>query len=128
MDFTTLKRRVESGAVSDVDSLVSDLNLIFDNAMIYNGKGTDYYRMAQTLKDVVRFQQTNYMKWRQEHGGQLGGGNRTVPPAAAAAAAVPAAPAAPAAPVPAEEPAPAAKEDADADAPVRRGGRRGARS
>lgn len=74
MDFTTLKRRIETGAVVEVNPLVTDLNLIFDNAMVYNGKGTDYYRMAQTLKDIVRVQQGIYTRWRQEHGGTLGAG------------------------------------------------------
>lgn len=71
MDFTTLKRRIETGAVVDVTTLVTDLNLIFDNAMVYNGKGTDYYKMAQTLKDAVRAQQQMYTTWRQENGGSL---------------------------------------------------------
>ncbi|KAL3930718.1 MAG: hypothetical protein SGPRY_001417 [Prymnesium sp.] len=36
MDFSTLRKRVESGIVNDANALVSDLFLIFDNAMIYN--------------------------------------------------------------------------------------------
>ena len=41
--------------------------------MVYNGKGTDYYRMSNTLKEIVRVQHALYNKWRQEHGGVLGG-------------------------------------------------------
>jgi len=66
MDFATLKRRVETGQVSDVSTLVNDLNLIFDNAMKYNGEGTDYYKMAMTLKDLVAHQQTLYNVWQAE--------------------------------------------------------------
>ena len=29
--------------------------------MVYNGKGTDYYRMAHTLKEIVRVQHANYV-------------------------------------------------------------------
>ena len=54
MDFATLKKRIETGAVADVPQLVHDLELVCDNCMTYNGKGTDYYRMAQTLKEIVR--------------------------------------------------------------------------
>ena len=82
MDFMTLKKRIETGVVTDVPDLVADLTLIFDNAMTYNGKGTDYYQMAETLKEIVQTQQTLYTKWRQEHGGQLGA--KSAAPAGAA--------------------------------------------
>ena len=36
------------------------------------GKGTDYYKMAFTLKEIVRTQLETYNRWRQEKGGQLG--------------------------------------------------------
>jgi hypothetical protein len=139
MDFTTLKRRIETGAVLDIAALVSDLNLIFENATVYNGKGTDYYRMAQTLKDITRVQHTMYNRWRQEHGGSLGGVGvaAPAPPAPVRPAGPGVAAAAPApAPMP-EEPPPPEEDvemgDADADAgakaepAVRRGGRRGSR-
>ena len=61
MDFATLKQRIVAGDVQEAALLVSDLNLIFDNAMVYNGKGTDYYRMAHTLKEIVRVQHANYV-------------------------------------------------------------------
>ena len=114
MDFATLKKKIETGGITDLPALVSDLFLIFDNAMLYNGKGSDYYRMAGTLKEIVRHQQTVYDQWRAEHGGSLGCGK---PPGPAAAAAAP--PSVLAA-------APGAVEDAAAPAEenVRRGGRR----
>jgi len=108
MDFATLKKKIETGGVTDVPALVADLNLIFDNAMTYNGKGTDYYQMSATLKEIVARQQIQYDQWRAEHGGSLGGGK---PPAAASAAAA----------------APTATDDvaaAPAEENVRRGGRR----
>ena len=37
-------------------------------------EGTDYYRMASTLKEIVRIQHELYSAWREEHGGTLGGG------------------------------------------------------
>jgi hypothetical protein len=68
MDFTTLKRRVESGAVASVPALVHDLNLIFENAMLYNARGSDYYKMAVTLRETTRVQLTLYEKWALERG------------------------------------------------------------
>jgi len=64
MDFTTLKRRVETGQVAEIHGLVDDLNLIFDNAMVYNGEGTDYYKMASTLKAIVANQKAVFIKAR----------------------------------------------------------------
>jgi len=52
MDFATLRKRVESGLLHDLAALVRDLNLIFDNAMLYNPAKSDYHKMASTLKDV----------------------------------------------------------------------------
>jgi len=130
MDFTTLKRRVESGVVSDVDALVADLNLIFDNAMVYNGKGTDYYRMASTLKECVRLQQHSYAAWRREHGGTLGiksvgsSSASSVPQAAAATGPEEPAPVAVGATtVPAEDDAEMADADANAASESAGGGR-----
>ena len=139
MDFTTLKRRVESGQVGDVDALVIDLNLIFDNAMVYNGKGTDYYRMASTLKECVRLQQQSYAAWRREHGGTLGtksggGSAGSVPQAAVASGADEVVPVAASA-TPATGEDDAEMVDADPNAPSEaaaggrlRRGRRAARS
>ena len=139
MDFATLKRRIETGAVTEVGALVTDLSLIFDNAMVYNGKGTDYYRMAQTLKNIVLAQQQMYTRWRQEHGGTLGAGRGASAGAGAGGSAA-------LAPAPHDDEALAAAEpdvemaDAEPETPSgpvagdavgtqqpRRGGRRGAR-
>ncbi|KOO20874.1 transcription factor gte6, partial [Chrysochromulina tobinii] len=64
MDFATLKRRVETGQVADLHALCDDLNLIFENAMKYNGEGTDYYKMASTLRSIVANQKAQYLKLR----------------------------------------------------------------
>ena len=66
MDFSTLRKKVEGGAIRDVASLVSDLNLIFNNAMLYNPKGSDYHTMASTLKTVVAQQLAAYSSWYSE--------------------------------------------------------------
>ena len=59
MDLTTLRKKVETGAVDDVDKLTSDLSLIFENAMTYNGKGSELWNMANTLKEVCKHQQVS---------------------------------------------------------------------
>ena len=63
MDLATARKRIEAGTVTTVDLLVDDLVLIFDNAMVYNAKGSDYHKMALTLKEVVKAQQGLYNRW-----------------------------------------------------------------
>lgn len=93
MDFMTLKRRIEQGIVNDMEAFVADLSLIFDNAMKYNGEGTDFYKMAHTLQEIVKHQHALYTQWRAEHGGTLGAKSEAAPSAVDAAAPPEAAPA-----------------------------------
>lgn len=87
MDFTTLKRRVETGQVGDLSALADDLTLIFDNAMKYNGEGTDYYKMASTLKSIVAHQKAMYLRLRPDAAEVKGGGGGGAAASVAAAAA-----------------------------------------
>jgi len=80
MDFATLKRRVETGQVADINALVEDLDLIFDNAMKYNGEGTDYYKMAATLKTIVAYQKAQYLKVRGDSAEVKGPAGAAPPP------------------------------------------------
>lgn len=60
------------GAVRDMAAMVRDLELIFDNAMLYNPPAADYYKMAATLKEVVRQQMSLYSAWYVAKGVQPG--------------------------------------------------------
>jgi len=66
MDLSTLRKRVESGAVSEVAALVDDLTLIFENAMQYNAKASDYHKMADTLRKQVLSQHQHYIRWKKD--------------------------------------------------------------
>ena len=112
MDFATLKRRVETGQVADLHALCDDLNLIFENAMKYNGEGTDYYKMASTLRSIVANQKAQYLKLRGDSievkgaAGGAGGAPGGAPGGGASGATAPAAPAVPAAPADESDKAP----------------------
>mmetsp|Transcript_15445 Transcript_15445/g.39181 ORF Transcript_15445/g.39181 Transcript_15445/m.39181 type:complete len:321 (+) Transcript_15445:3-965(+) len=54
MDFSTIRKRVECGQVSSLTELRGDLSLVFSNAMLYNAKGSDYYKMAESLAEHTR--------------------------------------------------------------------------
>ena len=71
MDLSTLRKKVDTNAVPDVQSLVNDLVLIFENAMLYNAKASDYHKMADTLRKQVHAQHEHYQRWKREHDKKL---------------------------------------------------------
>mgnify|MGYP005871260765 CR=1 FL=1 len=50
MDLTTVKTKYENGEYKDLDSFEKDVELIFDNAMIFNPRGSDIYVHADEMK------------------------------------------------------------------------------
>ena len=52
MDLGTVKKRVDKGHYSDVESFERDVRLVFSNAMLYNGDRSDVGSMAKTMLQV----------------------------------------------------------------------------
>ncbi len=52
MDFNTLKKNVESHSYSSFQDFERDLSLVWNNAMLYNGKDTIYYKAAMRIKET----------------------------------------------------------------------------
>lgn len=50
MDLGTVRRNIDTGLYRDAAQLFADINLTFDNAMLYNPKGSDIYNLAQQTK------------------------------------------------------------------------------
>lgn len=55
-DFATIRKRVELGYVRSLDELRADLQLVFSNAMVYNAKGSDYFKMSESLQEHARLE------------------------------------------------------------------------
>jgi E1A/CREB-binding protein len=57
MDLGTVKKRVDNGLYRSITEVECDINLTFDNAMLYNPEGSVVWTMAKELKDkfVVDF-------------------------------------------------------------------------
>lgn len=133
MDLSTLRKRVDSGVVAEVAALVDDLTLIFQNAMQYNDKDSDYHKMADTLRKQVLSQHQHYIRWKKDFDKRKASASPAPPDEAAeapqpAAAAEAAEPAAEPEPEAAAEPAPPVEEEGEkkpAEA-VGRGRKRGA--
>ena len=52
MDLGTVKKRIEQSFYRDTQHFVSDTNLVFDNAMLYNSRGTYVHDFAKNLKKI----------------------------------------------------------------------------
>ena len=116
MDLSTLRKKVDTNQVPDVQALVNDLVLIFENAMLYNAKTSDYHKMADTLRKQVHAQHEHYQRWKREHDKKMAEKAANAPEEQAEApAAAPEAPEAEAAQ--ASEAAPAEEAEVKAEAP-----------
>eukprot|EP01038_Epipyxis_sp_PR26KG_P004228 gene4228-6004_t len=50
MDLGTVVKRLDSGSYRDLQNVVKDVHLTFDNAMTYNPKNSDVHMLAKQLK------------------------------------------------------------------------------
>lgn len=55
MDFSTMRKKVDSNEYRSIEDLKKDINLIADNAMSYNKPNTVYYLAAQKLTTLIKF-------------------------------------------------------------------------
>ncbi|KAL3805325.1 hypothetical protein HJC23_009032 [Cyclotella cryptica] len=51
MDLGTVKKRLDNGLYRSIREVEADINLTFDNAMLYNPEGSVVWSMAKELKD-----------------------------------------------------------------------------
>lgn len=51
MDFSTMRKRIDSHGYKSLDEFEDDFNLIINNCMKYNAKDTFFYRAAVRLRD-----------------------------------------------------------------------------
>ena len=51
MDLGTIKKRMENGCYHSLEAFHVDVNLTFENAMLYNPEGSVVYNMAKEMKD-----------------------------------------------------------------------------
>jgi hypothetical protein len=51
MDLGSIKRKLEDGSYNDLFSFENDVNLVFDNCILYNGEDSDLGEMASDLKN-----------------------------------------------------------------------------
>ncbi|KAJ4889563.1 DNA-binding bromodomain-containing protein [Raphanus sativus] len=54
MDFSTLRKKLDSGAYSSLEQFEGDVFLICSNAMEYNSSDTVYYRQARAIQELAK--------------------------------------------------------------------------
>ncbi|KAJ0237490.1 Bromodomain-containing protein [Hirschfeldia incana] len=54
MDFSTLRKKLDSGAYSSLEQFQGDVFLICSNAMEYNSADTVYYRQARAIRELAK--------------------------------------------------------------------------
>lgn len=52
MDLGTIKKRLENNCYHSLEGFQADVNLTFDNAMLYNPEGSVVYNMAKKMKEI----------------------------------------------------------------------------
>lgn len=50
MDFGTIRKQIDSGAYSSLAAFIADVNLVLDNARVFNAPGSQVYHMANALQ------------------------------------------------------------------------------
>ncbi|XP_010416554.1 PREDICTED: ankyrin repeat, bromo and BTB domain-containing protein DDB_G0293800-like [Camelina sativa] len=67
MDFSTLRKKLESGAYSTLEQFEQDVILICTNAMEYNSADTVYFRQARAMLELAK---KDFGNLRQESDGE----------------------------------------------------------
>lgn len=62
MDLDLVTKKLENGVYWDIQSFRKDTRLVFENAMLYNGKDSDVGMMAKELLDIFEEELSNCLK------------------------------------------------------------------
>ncbi|CAN6225360.1 unnamed protein product [Urochloa humidicola] len=54
MDFSTIRKKLDKGAYSNLEQFEDDVFLICSNAMCYNSPDTIYYRQARGIQEIAK--------------------------------------------------------------------------
>ena len=54
MDFSTIRNKLEQDQYQSVEEALDDMQLIYDNCMLYNEEGCDIFRMAKRMEELTR--------------------------------------------------------------------------
>jgi len=66
MDLGTIKKKLDNNCYNKINHFESDVNLTFDNAMLYNPENSVVYNMAKEMKDIFTVDYKNLIDHLQE--------------------------------------------------------------
>lgn len=53
-DFSTMEHKLDRNVYADIDSFLTDANLVFDNCILYNPEGSIYAKSATKLSKFLK--------------------------------------------------------------------------
>lgn len=56
MDFQTIKKKMAEGRYASVEEIFDDVQLIWDNCMLYNEDTADIFKMAVKMQDTTKLE------------------------------------------------------------------------
>lgn len=58
MDFRTIREKLAAGTYNNVEEVFDDVQLIYDNCMLYNDDTSDVFKMAARMQETTRLEVT----------------------------------------------------------------------
>ncbi|XP_077220916.1 uncharacterized protein LOC143854704 [Tasmannia lanceolata] len=80
MDFSTLRKKLSSGAYANLEQFEKDVFLISSNAMRYNAPDTIYFRQARSIHELARKNFDNLRQDSEDNEPELKSARRGRPP------------------------------------------------
>ena len=73
MDMGTIRKKLDLHNYRDLEGFCFDMNLCFDNAMLYNPKTSDVHALARDLEEAISrtFTSVISLKWRRTSGREI---------------------------------------------------------
>ena len=54
MDFSTIRKKLESNTYGSITELLDDVQLIYANCKLYNEEGSDIYKMSERMEECTK--------------------------------------------------------------------------
>ena len=54
MDFSTIRSKLDQQQYTSIETVLDDVQLIYDNCMLYNEEGCDIFKMALRMEELTR--------------------------------------------------------------------------
>jgi bromodomain-containing protein 8 len=67
MSLLSIKNRIRDGEIKTTQEFYRDVSLVFTNAIMYNGNGSEMYKMAVDIKGFSDSEFRHILSYDKEH-------------------------------------------------------------